>query len=133
MGHKWIQNAKHVTFEPEKDIYFSTYPPPTLIHLSHRFISASKPAEQKSSDCCLSHFRTWPGIICDFQTFFRKYLDPVVNCFTRQTFFTGKTKYSLTNNLCIVTFCQQKRTTECCTLVVYSSSAVAILTTETSL
>jgi hypothetical protein len=27
-----------------KNIYFSTYPPPTLIHLSHRFTSASKPA-----------------------------------------------------------------------------------------
>jgi hypothetical protein len=31
-----------------KNIYFSTYPPPTLIHLPHRFTSASKPAEQKS-------------------------------------------------------------------------------------
>jgi hypothetical protein len=37
--------------------HFSTYPPPTLIHFSHRFTSASKPAAQKSS-CCLSHFRT---------------------------------------------------------------------------
>jgi hypothetical protein len=30
--------------------YFSTYPPPTLIHLSHRLTSAS-------FDCCRSHFR----------------------------------------------------------------------------
>jgi hypothetical protein len=39
-------------------IYFSTYPPPTLIHLSHHFTSASKPAAQKSFDCCLSLFCT---------------------------------------------------------------------------
>jgi hypothetical protein len=31
-----------------KNTYFSTYPPPTLIHLTHRFTSASKPAAQKS-------------------------------------------------------------------------------------
>jgi hypothetical protein len=42
----------------KKNIYFSTYPPSTLIHLSHCFPSASKPAAQKSFDCCLSHFRT---------------------------------------------------------------------------
>jgi hypothetical protein len=41
-----------------KNIYFSTDPPPTLIQLSHRFTSASKPAAYKSFDCCLSHFRT---------------------------------------------------------------------------
>jgi hypothetical protein len=27
-----------------KNIYFSTYPSPTLIHFSHRFTNASKPA-----------------------------------------------------------------------------------------
>jgi hypothetical protein len=38
-------NVRHVTFEPGgKNIYFSTYPPPTLTHLSYRFISVSKPA-----------------------------------------------------------------------------------------
>jgi hypothetical protein len=36
-----IQNWK-------KNIYFSTYPPPTLIRLSNRFTSASKPTAQKS-------------------------------------------------------------------------------------
>jgi hypothetical protein len=30
-------------------------------------------------------------------------------------------------------FAHKRRTTECCSLVVYTSSAVAILTTETSL
>jgi hypothetical protein len=43
----YIEHIKHVIFEPE-NTYFSTYPPPTLIHLSHRFTSASKPAAQKS-------------------------------------------------------------------------------------
>jgi hypothetical protein len=33
----------------EKNIYFSTYPPPTLIHLSQS-------VEIQSFDCCLSHF-----------------------------------------------------------------------------
>jgi hypothetical protein len=68
-----------------KNIYFSTYPPPTLIQLSRRFISASKPATSKSFDCYLSHFRTWSDIICDFRMFWREFLDPVVNRFTRQT------------------------------------------------
>jgi hypothetical protein len=35
--------------------YFSIYPPPTFIRLSHRFASASKPAV---FDCCLSLFLT---------------------------------------------------------------------------
>jgi hypothetical protein len=43
-------------FEPGRNMYFSTYPQPRLIHLSHRFTSASKPAAQKA-DCCLSHLR----------------------------------------------------------------------------
>jgi hypothetical protein len=47
-----------VTFEAGKKFYLSTNPTPTFIHLSHRFTSASKPAAQKSLDCCLSHFRT---------------------------------------------------------------------------
>jgi hypothetical protein len=47
-----------VIFETGENIYFSTYPPPTLIHLAHRFTSASKPAAYESFGCCLSHFRT---------------------------------------------------------------------------
>jgi hypothetical protein len=49
---------KYVIFEPGKNIYFSTYPPPTLVHLSQCFTSASKPAALKSFDCRLSRFRT---------------------------------------------------------------------------
>jgi hypothetical protein len=47
-----------MVFELGKNIYFSTYPPPTLIHLSRRLTSASKPAAEKSFDYCLSDFRT---------------------------------------------------------------------------
>jgi hypothetical protein len=65
----------------KKNIYFSTYLPPTLIHFSHRFTSVLKPAAQKSFDCCLSHFHTWPGIICNFRTSLREFLDPVANRF----------------------------------------------------
>jgi hypothetical protein len=43
---------------PKKKHFISRHPPPTLIHLSHRFISASKPEAYKSFDCCLGHFRT---------------------------------------------------------------------------
>jgi hypothetical protein len=51
--------VKHVIFEPGKEnVYFSTYPPPTLLHLSHHFTSALKPAAYKPFDCCLIHFRT---------------------------------------------------------------------------
>jgi hypothetical protein len=34
-------------------------PPPTPIHLSHRFTTASKPAAYKSFYCCFSHFHTF--------------------------------------------------------------------------
>jgi hypothetical protein len=53
-------DIKRKTYDvrPGKNVYFSTYPPTTLIHLSHRFTRASKPAPQKPLDCCLSHFRT---------------------------------------------------------------------------
>jgi hypothetical protein len=35
-------------FETDEKKYFSTYPPPTLIHLSHRFTRASKSTTEKS-------------------------------------------------------------------------------------
>jgi hypothetical protein len=88
----------------EKNIYISTYPPPTLIHLSHRFTSASKPAAQKSFDCCLSHFRTWSAIICDFRTSWGEILDPAVNRFKRQTLSTVNRKHFFMNILCIEYF-----------------------------
>jgi hypothetical protein len=38
------KNVKHVIFEYGNNSYFSTYPPSTLIHSSHPFTSALKPA-----------------------------------------------------------------------------------------
>jgi hypothetical protein len=58
VGHKWIQNVEYEKFEAGKNISFSTYHPPALIHLSHRFTSECKPKAEKSFDCCFIHFRT---------------------------------------------------------------------------
>jgi hypothetical protein len=115
-----------------KNIYFSTYPSPTLTHLSHRFTSVSKPAAQKSFNCWLGHFRTWSGIICYFRTSLREFLDPVVNRFTRQTLPTVNRNISLWISYTLSPFAHKKRTTERCSSVVHSST-VAILTTKTSL
>jgi hypothetical protein len=36
----------------EENMYFSTCPPPTSIHLSHRFTSVSRLTAYESFDCC---------------------------------------------------------------------------------
>jgi hypothetical protein len=56
-----------------------------------------------------------------------------VNRFTRQTFPTVNRKHFFMNIPCIESFAHKKCTTERCSWVVYSSSTVVILTTETSL
>jgi hypothetical protein len=43
-GSQLAISVKQVGYELGRNIYFSTYPPPTLIHLYGRFTSASKPA-----------------------------------------------------------------------------------------
>jgi hypothetical protein len=121
-----------VIFEPRKNIYFSTYPPATLVHLSQLFTSASKPAACKSYDYCFSQFRIWSGIICDFQTSLREFLDPVVNRFTRQTLPTINRKNLFINILCTGFFAYKKNAIKRCFSVVYPSSTVSILSTETS-
>jgi hypothetical protein len=73
---------------------------------------------------------TWSGIICDFLTSFREFLDPAVNRFTRQTLPTVNRQYLCMNILCIESFCHITRMTEHSSVV--QSSTVAILTTETS-
>jgi hypothetical protein len=110
-----------VTFESWKRLFFSTYPPPTLIHLSFHFTTASKSAAYKSFDRCPSHFLTFVGIICGFRTILREFLGPILNRFTRQTLPTTNRKHFFMNILCIESFCPQKRTV-CC-------SSVAIFTT----
>jgi hypothetical protein len=106
-----------------------------VLHLSYRFTSESKPAAEKSFDCCcLSHFRTWSGMICVFRLSLREFLYPVMNCFMRQTLATVTRKHLFMNILCTKSFLPtKKRTKERCSSVVYSSSTVAILTTETRL
>jgi hypothetical protein len=53
---------------------------------------------------------TWSGIISgDFRTPSRKFLDPVVNRFSRQTLPTVNRKHIFMNILCIESFCPQKK------------------------
>jgi hypothetical protein len=68
-------------------------------------------------------------IISVFSTF----LDPLVKCITRQTLPTINRAHIFMNILCVESFCPQKRATGVCFSVVYFSSMVVILTTETSL
>jgi hypothetical protein len=68
---------------------FSTYPPPTVSTL---VTSLYQCLGVFFFYCCLSHFRIWSGIICDFQTSLREFLDPSVNRFARQTFPTVNRK-----------------------------------------
>jgi hypothetical protein len=61
-------------------------------------------------DSCLSHFRTWSGIMCVFRTSLRQFIDSIVNRFTRQTLPTVNRKHFFINTLCIESFCPQKKT-----------------------
>jgi hypothetical protein len=102
-----------------KNIYFSTYPPPTLIHLSHRFTSASKPTTQKSLTVVLATSAP-PFQPLRHQ---RNVCHPVVNSFTRHTLPTVNRKHFFMNILCIEFFRpQKKRTTERCSSVVYTQA-----------
>jgi hypothetical protein len=102
-----------VVFKPGRNIHFSTYPPPTLIHLSHRFTSASKPTTWKPFDCCLSNFRTSIST-CPSSA---KRLPQVVNRFTRQTLPYINRKYFFMNILRFESFCPQKKKTHNRTLL----------------
>jgi hypothetical protein len=88
----------------KKSICFFTYPPPTLIHLPHRFTSASKPAAWKYFDCCLIHFR----ISVSISSSSAKHLPPSFEPFQRQTLPAVNRKHFFMNILCIGSFCPQK-------------------------
>jgi hypothetical protein len=62
-----------------------------------------------------------------------RFISPVMTVLREKTLLTVNRKYLFMNILCTVSFCPQKRTTERCSSVVYFSSTVVILTTETSL
>jgi hypothetical protein len=113
----------------EKNIYFSTYPPPTLIHLSIA-LQVRRNLQHRNLLTVVSATFAPPFQPLRHQ---RNVYHPVVNRFTRQTLPTINRKHFFMNILCIESFWPQKHTTERRSSVVYSSSKVAILTTETSL
>jgi hypothetical protein len=71
----------------------------------------------------VSHFHNWPGIIYDFQTSLRDFVNPVVKRFTQQTLPTVNRKYFFMNNLCIGSFWPQKSSQENAALRYYTSPA----------
>jgi hypothetical protein len=88
-----------------KRTFFLSYSPPTLIYLSHRFTSASKPAAEKSFDFYRSNLRAWVG--------HRLRLSNVLEGFSRSScellypikIRTVYRKYSLR-----ISFCPQRKT-----------------------
>jgi hypothetical protein len=82
----------------------------------HRFTSASEPSAWKSSDCCLSHFHTSVSSSSPSA----KRLSP-----SYEPLYATDTSHRKQE--------KKNRTTQRCSSLVYPSSTVAILTTETSL
>jgi hypothetical protein len=105
-----------VIFEPGKNVYFSTYPPPTLTHLSHRLTNALKAAAWKSFDRCSSHFRASVSTSSSSA----KRLHPVVNRFTRRILSTVNRKHFFMNILRTKSFCPQKNAQQNATLRSYT-------------
>jgi hypothetical protein len=126
-------NVKHVIFKPEENIYFSTYPPPTLIHLSHPFTSSSTPQHRSLltavSVTSAPPFQPLRHQLKTIDTF----LGPVVNRFTQQTLSTVNRQHFFMNILRIDSFCSRKAHNRMLVFGSISSSTVAILATETSL
>jgi hypothetical protein len=87
----------------ERNIYFSTYPPPTLIHLSHRPVRRNP---QHISLLTVVSATSAPP----FQPLrhHRNVGHTVLNRFTRQTLPTVNRKHFFLNILCIYSFCQQQ-------------------------
>jgi hypothetical protein len=107
----------------KKKRYFRTYPPPTLIHLSLRFTSASKLAAQKSFVSATSA----PGRASS-ATFERSWISRPL--YTINTSYRKQGAFVYEYPLHWVHL--PTINTQLCSPVVYSST-VAILTTETSL
>jgi hypothetical protein len=79
---------------------------------------------------------TWSGITCDFRRSLREFLDSVVNRFTRQTLPTVKQEtllYGYPLHCVLFPTKKKNRARERLSLVVHSSTTVAIFTTETNL
>jgi hypothetical protein len=93
----------------KKHIYVSTYPPPTLLHSSHCFTSASKPAAQKYFDFVsatsappLQPLRHQRNVCHDSRPSCEPLYTKTLPAINRKNFFM--------NILCIESFCPQKRT-----------------------
>jgi hypothetical protein len=107
-----------VIFQHGRNVYFSTYPPPTLIHTSHRFTSASK-----TRLLCqpLPHFLFKLFVISEtFSTNVEPLYMTDISHRKQETFLC----------LCTESFCPQEAHNRTCSLVVYPSSTFAILTTK---
>jgi hypothetical protein len=103
----------------EKTFYFSTYPPPAMIHLSHRFTSASKPASWKSFVCCLSHFRTTVSTSSSSAKRFPPRLNPL---YTTNASHRKQETFLYEHPFHWVLLSTKNRTTEPCSSVIHSSS-----------
>jgi hypothetical protein len=88
--------------------YYSTYPTPTLIHLSHRFIPVRRNPQRRSLLTVSQPLPDLRFITCDFRTSLREFLGPVVNGCTQQTLSIVSRKYLFMNILCTESFCPQK-------------------------
>jgi hypothetical protein len=123
----WYSNLKKKTFISRYVLHQHRYICPIALPVRRN------PQPRSVFDCCLDHFRIWSGNICEIRLFLRKFLEPVVNRFTRQTIPNLNRKRLFMNMLYIEPFFPQKPTTERCSSTVRSSRTVAILTTETSI
>jgi hypothetical protein len=109
----WYSNLEK-TFNSRRILHQHWYTCPIALPVRRN------PQYRSFYDCCLSHFRTWSGIICDFRTSLREFLDPVVNRFTGQTLPAVNRKYFFMNFICSESFCpQKKRSTKRCFSVVH--------------
>jgi hypothetical protein len=88
----------------KKSIYFTTYPPPKLIHLSHRFTRASKHTAQVF--WLLS--QPLPHVV-GHHLLFSNVLERIFRTSCEQLFAPNrKQEYLFTNILCIQSLCSQK-------------------------
>jgi hypothetical protein len=115
-----------VLTEPGHTVYLL----PALIHLSH-VPSLYQCVETRSMEVFLTVVSTTFAPPFQLLRHQRNVCRPVVKLYATSTSH-WKRKSVIMNILCIEPFCPQKRTTERCYSVVYSSSLVAILTTEAS-
>jgi hypothetical protein len=104
-GEPVSRSLKHVIFEPGKKIYFLTYPPLTLIHVSHRFTRASKHPQQRS---LLTVVSATSASLYQPLRHQRNVCHPVMNRFTRQTLPTISRKHFIMIILYIESFCPQE-------------------------